>query len=178
MIKKALTALAIAGALVFAGSAAANAYPVAPPPVVGDTTLAPGVSTTITVTGLEDFDEVVFSVSGGATVASLVHASTAVSSVTKTVVNGSASAQFSSTVEGTFVVNISDTSGNLITSVTIAVDDAFASASAGGVGGTGGLPATGGDVPVAAIWLGVGAVGIGGIAVVAAVARRRAQSAR
>lgn len=186
MIKKALTALAVAGALVFAGSAAANAYTVPPPPIVGDTTLAPGVPTTITITGLEDYDQVVFSVAGGATLASLVHTATATVSVTKPVSNGTASAIFSSDVAGTFVVNVSDTAGNLITSVTLAVDPSFADTGSGGSGGVvggsggasgvGGLPATGGDVPVAAIWLGVGAVGIGGIAVVAAVARRRAQS--
>ena len=39
---------------------------------------------------------------------------------------------------------------------------------------SGELPATGGDVPMGAIWLGIGAVGLGGIAVTAAAARRRA----
>jgi LPXTG-motif cell wall-anchored protein len=44
--------------------------------------------------------------------------------------------------------------------------------------GSGELPATGGTGPAAFIWLGVGAIGLGGIAVAAAVARRRAARSR
>jgi hypothetical protein len=180
MIKKALTALAVAGALVFAGSAAANAYSVTPPPTVEDSTLAPGASTVITVTGLDEYDSVVFAVTSGpsgATLSSIVATATLPGAVTKPVVNGTATATFTATTEGTYTVGIFDTDSNLITSTSIQVSTAFAGGGSGGSGGgTGGLPATGGELPLTAIWLGVGAVGIGGIAVVAAVARRRAQT--
>ncbi|WP_396655249.1 LPXTG cell wall anchor domain-containing protein [Microbacterium aurum] len=46
----------------------------------------------------------------------------------------------------------------------------------GGTGGAGStLPSTGGEIPAVALWIGAGALGLGGLAVVAATARRRAQ---
>ncbi|MDZ8170837.1 LPXTG cell wall anchor domain-containing protein [Microbacterium xanthum] len=170
MFKKSFAALAIAGALVLGGSTAATAYTPSGG-AVSDPVIAPGESTTITFTGLGGYDQVVFVITGpsGASLTSIAYAASGdtVYSVTKDVDNGSASATFTGGGAGTYEVVLTDTDGNFITSTSITV-------AADGGSGSGELPATGGDVPMGAIWLGIGAVGLGGIAVTAAAARRRA----
>lgn len=176
MLKKTFAALAVAGLLVLgAGSAASAAtYPVDNGTGAGTAVIAPGASTPITISGLGDIPTVTFRVTSGpsgATLASVVVAA-AGPAVTKPVVNGSATANFSSTTAGDFTITITDPSGNVVgtTAVTVAVPGSAAPGA--------GLPATGGSVPAAALWIGVGAIGIGGIAVAAAVARRRAAGNR
>ncbi len=170
MFKKSFAALAIAGALVLGGSAAATAYTPSGG-AVSDPVIAPGQSTVITFTGLEAYDQVVFTITGpsGASLTSIAYAASGdtVYSVTKDVVNGSASATFTGGGAGTYEVVLTDLDGNVIatTEITVTADSDSDS---------GELPATGGDVPMGAIWLGIGAVGLGGIAVTAAAARRRA----
>ncbi|HAS33353.1 MAG: hypothetical protein CMH38_14695 [Microbacterium sp.] len=172
MFKKSFAALAIAGALVLGGSAAATAYTPSGG-AVSDPVIAPGQSTIITFTGLEAYDQVVFTITGpsGASLTSIAYAASGdtVYSVTKDVVDGSASATFTGGGAGTYEVVLTDTDGNVIatTEITVTADSDSDSDS-------GELPATGGDVPMGAIWLGIGAVGLGGIAVTAAAARRRA----
>ena len=175
MFKKTAAALAVAGLLVLGGAGAASAdYPAGVPGTVSDTTPAVGQSVTVTFTELGDLETVFFSVtpSTGATLASIVVASSGGSSVEKPVSNGSASASFTAQTAGTYVVSVSD-GETTIGSVTLNV-----AAAGSGSGGSGQLPATGGEVPGAIIWLGVGAIGLGGIAVAAAVARRRAAGSR
>ena len=170
MFKKTFAAIAVAGLLVLGSASAASAdYTPDPPVTVTDNTPAPGQSVTITFSELGDRTSVSITVtpSAGVTLASLVHASAG--SITKPVVNGSASVTFTAANAGTYVV--SNDAGQ---SVTLTV----AAASAGGSTGSGQLPATGGEVPGAIIWLGVGAIGLGGIAVAAGVARRRAALSR
>lgn len=157
------------------GAAAASAdYPVDAPVTVSDTTPVVGQPVTITFGELGDLESVFFSVSPstGATLASIVLAS-AGTSVEKPVVDGSATATFTAQTSGTYVVSISD-GETVIGSVTLDV----APAGSGAGGSSGDLPATGGAVPGAFVWLGVGAVGLGAIAVAAAVARRRAAGTR
>jgi hypothetical protein len=172
MFKKTLTVVGIAAAFVLGSSAAAVAddYPVDAPVTVSDTTPAPGQPVTITATDLGDYETVTFSTSGaGASLSSIVLAAGSGVSVDKPVTDGTASATFSSSQAGTFVVSVS-AGGEVLSSVTLTV-----AAAAGAGGGTGGgLPATGGSVPAAVIWAGAGAIGLGGIAVAAVAARRRA----
>ncbi|KAF2413439.1 hypothetical protein B1729_09980 [Microbacterium sp. B35-04] len=175
MFKKAFATIAVAGLLVLGGAAAASAdYPSDVTITAGDATLTVGQSTTVTAGNLGDRTAVSFSVSPttGGSLSSIVLAS-AGSSVEKSVVDGSASATFTADAVGTYVVSVSDAEGTL-GSVTISV----AATGSGTGSGSGELPATGGTVPAAFIWLGVGAIGLGGIAVAAAVARRRAAGNR
>ena len=166
MFKKVLSVVGITAALVFGSAAAATAYPAEAPVVASDTTLTPGQSVTITANDLGNYATVTFSANGG-TLASIVAASGTGTSVEKTVVNGSASATFTApSTPGTFVVTVTAPGGEVLGSVTLTV--------AAAAGGGGGLPATGGSVPAAMIWAGVGALGLGGIAVAAVAARRRA----
>ena len=170
MFKKFLSAAGIAAVFIFgsAAAAAADEYPADAPVVATDTTLAPGQSVTITANDLGDYATVTFSANGG-TLASIVAAAGTGTSVEKTVVNGSASATFTApTTAGSYVVTVTAPGGEVLGSVTLTV------AAAGGGGAGGGLPATGGSVPAAMIWAGVGALGLGGIAVAAVAARRRA----
>jgi LPXTG-motif cell wall-anchored protein len=174
MLKKTLTAVAIAGALLFTGAAGANAagdYPVGVTVTAGSATITVGGSTTVTATGLGELETVYFGTDGtpGGSVSSIVRAA-GTGPVAKPVVDGSASATFTASAAGTFTIAVSDGETVLgTTTVTVA---------AAGSGGGGTLPATGSEIPAAAIWLGAGAIGIGGIAIAAAVARRRAATNR
>ncbi|MFB8388040.1 hypothetical protein ACFC3F_12965 [Microbacterium sp. NPDC055910] len=178
MLKKTLAVVGLAGALMIGSASAAFAdnYPPAANVTVAAPTITPGGSTVITATGLGDRTSVTFSVSGspGATLTSLVVAAgSSYASVNKPVVDGTASATFSASTPGNFTVTISDGATILGTS-SISVADP---AGAGGSGGSGSeLPPTGGAVPATVIWAGVGAIGLGGIAVAAVAARRRTQS--
>ncbi|WP_375385851.1 hypothetical protein [uncultured Microbacterium sp.] len=179
MFKKTAAILVVAGALLFSGVAAANAstYPVEGGGLVtSDTTPAPGQEITLTATipSTSPQDFAVFTLSGGdgATLASIVRTA-APAGLQKPVVDGTSAAVFKSNSEGTFTVAAYDSNGLQVGSVTLVVSAANAG---GSTSDPGALPATGGTVPLTAIWLGVGALGIGSIAVVAGVARRRAQS--
>lgn len=176
MIKKTLTAVGIAGFIVLAGASAANAdYASEVETTVGDPTLVPGQATIITATNVDG--TTTFATSGPGvtenTLTSISFAAVAADTAVKEAGDDrTAEATFTApTAGGTYTIAITDADGDS-QSVTITV----AAASTGAAGGTGGsLPATGGDaVPAAAIWLGAGAVGLGGIAITAAVARRRA----
>lgn len=179
MIKKTLTTVGIAGLLIFGASTAANAA--AYPPVVDGTTsatvVAPGQPATIgfAFPGYEDGTTVTFVVTGenvsGVTLASIVSTAVSSKSIDKTIAGGSASVQFASSTGGTFTVTPFIDGRQVGNAVSVTVD-----ASSGSASGPA-LPATGSEVPAAALWLGVGAVGIGGIAIAAGVARRRAHNA-
>jgi hypothetical protein len=173
MIKKALTAAGIAGALIFAGSSAALAdeYPVDTSCSASPATVAAGADSTITCEGLTpggvEFTATGPGISDG-DLASIVLASAdgSTSVVKEADTDGTASASLTVPGAGEFVVSVEDSEGNTA-STTVTV-----TAAAGGDSGE--LPVTGGGMSTAALWLGVGAVGLGGIAVAAAVARRRA----
>lgn len=175
MFKKLLSAAGIAAAIVLGTAAAASAasgYPAGVTLTASAATIAPGGSTTITATGLGDLQTVYFGVGGtGGSLSSIVLASGAGTSVAKPVSNGSASATFTASTAGEYVVSVSD-GETVLDTVTITVAAAGAGTGGGGAGPQ--LPATGGTVPAAVIWAGVGAIGLGGIAVAAVAARRRA----
>ncbi len=180
MLKKALTTVGIAGLLVLGASSAATAANY-PPQVDGTSSspvVAPGVPTTISfgVPGYDDGTTVTFVVTGedvsGVTLATIVRTAVTSKSFDKTITGGSASVQFSSTSGGTFTVTPFIDGRQVGNAVSVTVD-----ASGGGSDASNpALPATGSEVPAAALWLGVGAVGIGGIAIAAGVARRRAHN--
>ena len=175
MIKKTLTAVGIAGVLVLGGSSAAFAgYASDVDVTADDVTLTPGQATVVTANNVDG--TTTFSTSGvGVSENTLTSISFAAAVASDTAVkeagdDRTAQATFTTpTAGGTYLITVTDEDGD-----TDAIQITVAAASTGG--GTGGsLPATGGDaVPAAAIWLGAGAVGLGGIAVTAAVARRRA----
>lgn len=182
-MKKSLAAVAVAGAIVLTGASAAHAYPVDIECVANPTTVALGGSTTISCTGLNDDFDATFSVTGpgvqqGVTLTSVAaSAATGTASVTKPVVGGATSATFTPPTAADYAITVTqgdESFGPFTDTVTVTVVEGSASGGTGGTGSTGGLPATGGDVPGAALWLGVGALGVGGIAVAAAAARRRA----
>lgn len=172
MLKKTITAAAIAGFLVLGGSSAAFAYPDEDIITADDVTLTVGAGTTVRASGLDGLDTVYFgTTSAGATLSSIVFAA-APSEVAKSVADdNTASAQFSASTAGSFDVYVRDEEGTVLDTVTISV--AAVGTTTPTTPSTG-LPATGSELPAAAIWIGVGAIGIGGIAVAAGVARRRA----
>ncbi|MCC2034070.1 LPXTG cell wall anchor domain-containing protein [Microbacterium allomyrinae] len=172
MFKKTLSVVGIAAALILGSAAAATAYTIPPGGLeASDTTIAPGETITLTVNDIEGETSATFTATGGpSTLASIVLASSTSSSVTKTVADGSASASFTPQAAGEYTVTATGGFGTEFGSVVITVTAPAAA------GGTGTLPSTGGSVPAAAIWFGAGALGLGGIAVAAGVARKRASS--
>ncbi|WP_243075700.1 hypothetical protein [Microbacterium sp. SS28] len=184
MFKKTLAAVVVAGALVFAGSAAAFAeddYPADIGCTANPATIQPGATSVITCVFAEEAEgwTVELSVTGPGvvpnTLSSIAHAAaTGTSTVSKVVTDGQITVNLlgpAVTASTPYLVEAVATSPDEKTtlegSATVTVTPAAAPV-------TPGLPPTGGTVPAAAIWLGVGAIGIGGIAVAAAVARRRA----
>lgn len=174
MLKKTLAAAVVAGALLFGGASAASAandYPADDARVTAPTTaVAPGAPVVVTfdARGISPLPaEVGFSVTGpqGANLASIVAAATSTTSITKPVSNGTASTTFTATAPGTYTVT--GAAGGITDAVTITV-------AAGAAAADPSLPATGGELSTAALWVGAGALGLGGLAVVAATARRRA----
>lgn len=173
MIKKTLAAAIVAGALVFTGASAANAttYPPSIAVTADDITIAAGETTTVRATfvGIEDGVTVNFttSVPATSTLASIVKAAPA--GTPKQIAGGKAAAAFTATAPGSYDVTAS-VEGAAPKTVTIVVAAAGAPAA-----GPKTLESTGGEISAAALWVGAGALGLGGLAVVAATARRRAQ---
>ncbi len=170
MLKKTFAVAVVAGALLFTGASAANAetYPVDPGDItVSDPTPVPGQPIVITIVDIDISINVVtfFTTDAGVTLSSIVPTAVT-SSVDKTVVDGEASATFVAAAPGDYTVTATDEDGNVIAVVPIEVVAAD--------GDAGELPSTGGTIPAAALWIGAGALGLGGVAVVAATARRRA----
>ena len=182
MFKKAMAVFGVSALMVLGASSAALAdsnYPPSGGVTVGDTTITVGNNTTINVSGVGNEVNVTFVIvvsPGGGSLASVAAAAAPVG-VTKVPSGDTASAVFSATVPGDHTVTVTGASGTVYGSATINVAAAGTGAAVG-AGSNGGLPATGGVVPAAALWLGIGAMGIGGIAVAAVAARRRAASSR
>ena len=192
MFKKLATSLGVAAVLllVSATPALATTYPpdngIISEGAGSDAPIVPGQSIPITFSGIPETlvpngGTVAFEVSGaGASLASIVRTA-ASTRVLKTVVDGSATATFTSNTEGSFTVSLIKPPNQVIATRTVVVAipaDASGGAGAAAGGSTGGLPATGGALPAAVVWLGVGAVGVGGIALAAGIARRRANTSQ
>jgi len=171
MLKKTLAAVGIAGMLILgsATSAFAGTYPPTADVSVSAPSVAPGGIVTITAEGLGDRTSVTFdhNAPAGSTLSSLSFAAAVGGSVVKSVSAGTSSARFSSTTPGTYTIRVLD-GASVLGSASVTV-------TASGAGADTGLPDTGGSVPAAAIWAGVGLIGVGGIALAAVAARRRTQ---
>ena len=161
MLKKILAAAAITAALVLGGSSAATAYTAGVTCVANPATIVTGATSVVTCTGFPPNASGTFTVTGPS--------GTVTTRTITTDAEGDATFSLVGPAAGNYKVTLV-TSGGLTGEATVTVTASSA--------GTGGLPPTGSEVPAAAIWLGVGAIGIGGIAVAAAVARRRAASNR
>lgn len=182
-MKKTLTALVIAGAFVCGGAAPAFASYAVPAPTcsVSPASVVAGATAVVTCEYDEAFEgeTVRFSVSGAGIrqgdLAMIAFADTAnTATVDRVVTNGTASTQFVTSTAGVHTVDMTygtDGGETLDVPVEVTVTSSAAGSSASG---SGSLPVTGGSVPTEAVWIGVGALALGGIAVAAAVARRRA----
>lgn len=178
MLKKTLAATVVAGALLFGGASAASAANNYPPVTPSGSTITVTAGATATVTfdasGLPAIDTSVnFTITGPSSVSfgSIVAAATTVTSqTTEPIVNDTATVSFTTTVPGTYTVSAAGAqSAQSLGTVTVAV----AAVASDGVP-IDRLQATGGEMSTAALWVGAGALGLGGLAVVAATARRRA----
>ena len=180
MFKKALAVTAISGAMIFGGALAASAadgYPTEVSCTISPATLEVGDQATIGCVGLTPGEVYTFSVTGpgitpGALSSIVAAAATGTATVDKTAdANGDASAAFTATAAGTFSFSVTG-DGVAVASVTAAVTDPNAAAPGAGAE----LPVTGGGVSPAAIWIGVGALALGGGAIGVATVRRRQHS--
>lgn len=180
MLRKTAAALAVAGVIALGSATPAFAYPVTP---VAGCTVTPasftaGVPSTIACVGLPAGPTTFTVVGPGVTpgaIASVASASASASaSVTKTAgEDGAVSATFTPPQTASYSITVVDAEGATVVSETL---PAASGTGTGGSASGGGLAVTGGSVAGEVVWLGVGALGLGGIAVAAAVARRRAAS--
>ncbi|MEV8268623.1 LPXTG cell wall anchor domain-containing protein [Microbacterium sp. NPDC076911] len=188
-MKKSLTALAIAGALVFSGAAATSAAAYTPSTDYGASTsiIVPGSPVTFTFSDLAAFEGLTLSFfltgegASGATLASMVFTSTTSAGVDKVVSGGSVAVTVTVATEGSYTLTGYDSEGNAVASASFATSSSTStstssSTSGSTTDGSDSLPATGGEASLAVVWLGAGALGLGGIAVAAGVARRRSAS--
>lgn len=179
MITKTLAGLAVAAALVLGGGTAAGAadrYPVAPPECsVSPSTIPVGEAATVTCVWPDDSLDgrtAVFSVSGPAvgpgTLAEIrLGAVTGSAQVEKTIVGDTAAAVFTGPAQRVYDIRIAwDADGAGSTSAQVELPVTVTAA-------TGTLPASGGEFPSIALWLGALLLGSGGIALAAGRARHR-----
>ncbi len=180
MLKKTAAALAVAGVIALGSATPAFAYPVDPEAgcTVSPAAFTAGTPSVISCVGLPA-GPTTFTVAGPGVVpgviASVASASASGSaSVTKDAsAEGTASATFTPPQTASYSITVVDAEGNTVASETL---PAASGTGTGGSASGGGLAVTGGSVAGEVVWLGVGALGLGGIAVAAAVARRRAAS--
>lgn len=180
MLKKTAAALAVAGVIALGSATPAFAYPVAPAPgcTVSPAAFTAGVPSVISCVGLPAGPTTFTVVGPGVTpgvIASVASASASASaSVTKDAsAEGTVSATFTPPQTASYSITVVDAEGATVVSETL---PAASGTGTGGSASGGGLAVTGGAISGEVVWLGVGALGLGGIAVAAAVARRRAAS--
>ncbi|MGQ3200771.1 MAG: hypothetical protein ACT6TF_12695, partial [Microbacterium aurantiacum] len=180
MLKKTAAALAVAGVIALGSATPAFAYPVDPEAgcTVSPAAFTAGTPSVISCVGLPA-GPTTFTVVGPGVVpgvlASVASAAASGSaSVTKDAsAEGTVSATFTPPQTASYSITVVDAEGNTVASETL---PAASGTGTGGSASGGGLAVTGGSVAGEVVWLGVGALGLGGIAVAAAVARRRAAS--
>jgi len=180
MLKKTAAALAVAGVIALGSATPAFAYPVDPEAgcTVSPAAFTAGTPSVISCVGLPA-GPTTFTVVGPGVVpgviASVASASASGSaSVTKDAsADGTVSATFTPPQTASYSITVVDSEGATVASETL---PAASGTGTGGSASGGGLAVTGGSVAGEVVWLGVGALGLGGIAVAAAVARRRAAS--
>jgi len=166
MTRKLLAVAALALAAVFAVPAAANAagYTGQGPSV----TAAPGEAVALTFTGLPANTPSTASADDAVTLSVLKAASAS----KPTDASGSVTYTASATAPGTYTITV--TAGSAVATATLTVVPSDASGSDTGSG----LPGTGYEIPMLAVWGGVGAIVLGAalIAVLVTVRRNRASA--
>jgi len=190
VLKKVFATVGLAVLLALGGGSAASAYPATASCSANPTTFAVGGSTTILCVGLRPLITGTLTVTGpgvqpGSLSSIVLAGAVGSASVTKTTTpEGTVAVTFTGPiVPGAYTISLvaeDGASGSTTVNVVPAGGSGTGGTSGGTQSGTGGtgLSATGGTVPAAAIWFGVGAVGLGAIAVAAAASRRRAQNRR
>lgn len=178
-MKKTLAVLAVSGALLLGGASAASAhsytadgYTVPPPTCAAAPASIPvGETTTITC----DFDDsfegatVTFGITGpgvrSGSLAAIAFTARGTATIDKVVRSGQAATTLTGPAAGAYTVTLAyGPSAAMVLPIDVTVTAAEGAA----------LPITGGTVPTEGIWIGAGAVALGGIAIFAARARRRA----
>lgn len=175
-MKKTLGVLAVSGALLLGGAPAASGddgYAVPPPTCAAAPASIPvGDSTVISC----DFDDsfegqtVTFGVTGpgvrSGSLATIAFTARGTATIDKVVRSGQAAASLTGPAAGAYTVTLAyGPSATMVLPIDVTVTAATGAAA---------LPITGGTVPTEGIWIGAGALALGGIAVFAARARRRA----
>lgn len=173
-MKKLLGVLAVSGALLLGGASAASAdgYAVTPPTCEASLASVPVGDTTVITC---DFDEsfegatVTFDITGPGvrtgSLAAIAFTARGTATIDKVVSSAQAVTTLTGPAAGAYTVTLSyGPSASMVVPVDVTVTDAESAA----------LPVTGGTVPTEAIWIGAGALALGGLAVFAARARRRA----
>lgn len=175
-MKKTLGVLAVSGALLLGGASAASAddgYAVPPPTCAASPASIPiGESTVITC----DFDDsfegetVTFGVSGpgvrSGSLATIAYTARGTATIDTVVRSGKAATTLTGPAAGPYTVTLTyGPTSTMVLPIDVTVTSAADAAA---------LPITGGTVPTEGIWIGAGALALGGIAVFAARARRRA----
>jgi hypothetical protein len=173
MFKKTLAALALAVMAVFAVPAAATAYgPEADGTVVGPVTAGSPVTIVFEEGSFAGSENVSFTVSGFGNV-TIAAFKSATDTVVKQAVNGGVSAVVTlpEDARGTYEVTATGLESGIIGTATLTVAAADAGSDANGNG----LPNTGAEVPVLALWTAGGALALGAalIAVMTIVRRQR-----
>lgn len=173
-MKKALAALAVSGALLLTGASAASAtdsYAVPPPTCAASPASIPVGETTVITCDFDDSFEgntVTFGIDGPAvrstSLARIAFTARGSAAIDKVVAAGRASTTLTAPAAGAYTVRLTY---GAVASMTVPIDVTVTDA-----GAVAGLPITGGTVPTEAIWIGVGALALGGIAVFAAHTRR------
>lgn len=180
MLKKTAAALAVAGVIALGSATPAFAYPVTP---IAGCTVTPasftaGVPSTIACVGLPAGPTTFTVVGPGVTpgvIASIASASASASVVKEAGADGTAAATFTPPQTAAYTITVVDAEGTSLFSETV---PAASGTGTGGSASGGGLAVTGGLLSAEMAWLGIGIIGVGGIAVTAAVARRRAEAAQ
>ena len=182
MLKKTAAALAVAGVIALGSATPAFAYPVDPEAgcTVSPAAFTAGTPSVISCVGLPagptTFTVVGPGVGPGVLASVASAAASGSASVTKDAsAEGTVSATFTPPQTASYSITVVDAEGNTVASETLPAASGTGTGTGGSASG-GGLAVTGGSVAGEVVWLGVGALGLGGIAVAAAVARRRAAS--
>lgn len=174
-MKKTLAVLAVSGALLLGGASAASAddgYAVPPPTcAAAPASIAVGETTVITCDFDDGFDgeTVTFGITGpgvrSGSLAAIAFTARGTATIEKVVRAGQAATTLTGPAAGAYTVTMAyGPTATMVLPIDVTVTAAAGAA----------LPITGGSVPTEAIWIGAGALTLGGIAVFAARARRRA----
>ncbi|GAA4777672.1 hypothetical protein GCM10023351_23120 [Microbacterium gilvum] len=179
-----LATLGVAGALALSAPLTASAYTPSAPE--GTTAVAPGGTATLGFGGFAPGETITFSLTGwnasGASLATIVRTAVETASITKpAAADGSTTVDVTLPADAAGAYTVTATGGTSGASASAALDTGIpVPAEAGGGSGDGSgsdsLSPTGGDLTSVGLWVGGGALLLGGAAVVTATAIRRQRS--